>query len=304
MIIEYDGTDFSGCQLQPNLRTVQGELERCICRLTGEQPNLGACGGGSFEGTQGVEGGGIRVVFASRTDKGVHARGQVALVRTRSELAWTDPVSFAKRLSSFLPEDLAVVSVAHAEPGFEPRSNTKGKWYRYSIACGVSRPALGRHTHWFVPRPREVADPSAKAESLPSQTRPLDVPAMQRAASFLVGEPHDFTSFANVGKGAVSDGSDAPSRDPVCVVDSIEINVLPLNSSSDAFKSPSTACSMIDVDIRGSRFLFNMVRFPMYRTTAPYSIENASAFCIECTSCVFVGASHCGDIGGSGARAA
>jgi tRNA pseudouridine(38-40) synthase len=260
MIIEYDGTDFSGCQLQPNLRTVQGELERCICRLTGEQPKLGACGGGSIVGTQGVEGGGIRVVFASRTDKGVHARGQVALVRTRSELAWTDPTSFAKRLSSFLPEDLAIVSAAHAEPEFEPRSNTKGKWYRYTIASGVSRPALGRHTHWFVPRPRESGDTSASADLLPPRPRPLDIPAMQRAASMLVGAPHDFTSFANVGKGAVSDGLDASSRDPVCLVDSITIKEL--MSNGDASSTSSAPCSMIDVDIRGSRFLFNMVSLP------------------------------------------
>jgi tRNA pseudouridine(38-40) synthase len=274
MVIEYDGTDFSGCQIQPSLRTVQGELERCICRLTGEQPNAGANGGGAIEGAESADRGGIRVVFASRTDKGVHARGQVALVRTCSELAWTDPAAFAKRLSAFLPEDMAVVSIAHAKPDFEPRSGTKGKWYRYTIACGASRPALGRHAHWFVPQPRGSGGLSGGDELLEAPSKYLNVLAMQRAASRLVGKPLDFTAFANVGKGAVSDGMEASSRDPVCIIDALAVRKAPAQTISDT-EAPSrdASYSIIEVDIRGSRFLFNMVGFPIRLGARPASAK-------------------------------
>ena len=91
LVLEYDGTSFSGSQFQPGLRTVQGELEKAIARLTGE--------GGGGEGAPSLDARGaapassarasapVRAVLASRTDKGVHAKGQVALVRTRSPLA-------------------------------------------------------------------------------------------------------------------------------------------------------------------------------------------------------------------------
>jgi tRNA pseudouridine38-40 synthase len=257
---------------------VQGEIERCICRLTGEnvvrEVASGTGSGKRGDGAKsaavssssvattndnsesvsngGTAGGGdkaalgIRVVFAARTDKGVHARGQVALVRSCSELAWTNPAAFAKRLSSFLPEDVAVVHAAHAEAGFDPRKGSIGKWYRYTIACGSTPPALGRHMHWFVPRPRNQLPAQPPGDKKFDVASYLDVEEMQRAANQLAGQPLDMTSFANVGKGSASDGMDSSARDPICTIETVCVC--------------RSHFGTVEVDIRGSRFLYNMVR--------------------------------------------
>ncbi|MDP9468069.1 MAG: tRNA pseudouridine(38-40) synthase TruA, partial [Chloroflexota bacterium] len=87
-VIEYDGTDFAGSQYQPNVRTVQGELEEALNRLTGER---------------------TRVRFAGRTDAGVHATGQVAAFclpprRRGKGIGWPE---LRRRLNAVLPPDLA-----------------------------------------------------------------------------------------------------------------------------------------------------------------------------------------------------
>src|SRR6266550_152828 len=100
-IIEYDGTAFAGSQYQPNARTVQGELEEALNRLTGER---------------------VRVRFAGRTDAGVHATGQVAAFclarRIGQRDAWPE---LRRRLNAVLPADLAVRSLRAAPAGFDPR---------------------------------------------------------------------------------------------------------------------------------------------------------------------------------------
>src|SRR3990170_8710247 len=100
-VIAYDGTDFAGSQLQPNARTVQGELEEALNRLTGER---------------------VRVRFAGRTDAGVHATGQVAAFclprRRRGEgIGWPE---LRRRLNAVLSPDLAVRSLRSAAAGFDP----------------------------------------------------------------------------------------------------------------------------------------------------------------------------------------
>ena len=86
--IEYDGTRFSGWQLQGDARTVQGEMEKAIARMTGEE---------------------LRVRAASRTDAGVHARGQVAVFTTARDKI---PIhGFERGLNAILPNDVAVREV-------------------------------------------------------------------------------------------------------------------------------------------------------------------------------------------------
>ena len=94
-VIEYDGTAFAGSQYQPNARTVQGELEEALNRLTGER---------------------IRIRFAGRTDAWVHATGQVAafcLTRRSGDrrVVWSE---LQQRLNAVLPHDLAVRSLRSA----------------------------------------------------------------------------------------------------------------------------------------------------------------------------------------------
>jgi tRNA pseudouridine38-40 synthase len=78
-LIEYDGTNFVGWQIQPNGRSVQGEIKKAIKEITGEDVNL---------------------IGASRTDAGVHARGQVANFKTNSKIPTEN---LKKALNSILP---------------------------------------------------------------------------------------------------------------------------------------------------------------------------------------------------------
>ncbi|MBC8104674.1 MAG: tRNA pseudouridine(38-40) synthase TruA [Cytophagales bacterium] len=108
--LEYDGTDFAGFQLQgAGFRTVQGELETTIERLSGE-----------FS----------RVHGAGRTDAGVHALGQTA----HFETGWSVPNErLALALNNALPGDLVVKSAAIAEPGFHSRFSATRRTYCYAV---------------------------------------------------------------------------------------------------------------------------------------------------------------------------
>ena len=132
LVIEYDGTDYCGWQVQPNGPTIQEKVEAAIARITGET---------------------VRVAGAGRTDAGVHAAGQVANFHTASRLP-------AKRLlaalNAVLPPDIAVLSVDDAGSVFHARFSAKRKLYRYAILNRPVRPALDRWTVLYVPRPLDV----------------------------------------------------------------------------------------------------------------------------------------------------
>ena len=155
--IEYDGTAFAGSQVQPNARTVQGELEEALNRLIGEE---------------------TKVRLAGRTDAGVHATGQVVAFCLPRELPWAGglPV-LQRRLNALLPSDLALRSLRRAPSGFDPRRDARWRVYRYRILVnGARRPLEGHRT-------LEIDDR-------------LDVDAMRSAAAFMVGE-RDFASLGS-----------------------------------------------------------------------------------------------------------
>src|SRR5437764_333697 len=157
-VIEYDGTAFAGSQYQPNARTVQGELEEALNRLTGER---------------------VRVRFAGRTDAGVHATGQVVAFcvarRPRGEgLGWR---GLQRRLNAVLPADLAVRGMRATPRGFDPRRSAVARVYRYRIRMGGSMRPLERH------RTLEISDR-------------LNVSAMRIAAASIAGE-RDFAALGS-----------------------------------------------------------------------------------------------------------
>ncbi len=120
-VIEYDGTAFAGSQVQPNARTVQGELEKALNRLIGER---------------------TRVHLAGRTDAGVHATGQVAAFRLpRGE----GLARVRERLNAVLPPDLTVRALTPAPQGFDPRRDARWRVYRYRILMNGARRPLERH---------------------------------------------------------------------------------------------------------------------------------------------------------------
>lgn len=157
-VIEYDGTDFAGSQYQPNARTVQGELEEALNRLTGER---------------------VRIRLAGRTDAGVHATGQVVAfcLSGRSRGAPTSWAELRKRLNAALPPDLAVRALRPAPVGFDPRRDATWRVYRYRIRMAGDRRPTGGH------RTLEIGER-------------LDVAAMRAAAGELTGE-RDFAALGS-----------------------------------------------------------------------------------------------------------
>jgi len=119
---EYDGTDFAGFQLQPNARTVQGELETALARLAR----------------------GVRVVVegAGRTDAGVHAVGQV--IAFTYEGAVPGP-RLQRAVNALLPPDVAIRDLRRAPDGFHPRYAARYREYRYTVWNGPRSPLRERH---------------------------------------------------------------------------------------------------------------------------------------------------------------
>jgi tRNA pseudouridine38-40 synthase len=131
--VEYDGTDFSGFQVNPGKRTVQGVLETALARLNG-----------------GVEG---RVDGAGRTDAGVHATDQVIAFTYTGRLATTE---LGKALDALLPPDVTVRTVRRAPDGFNPRYAARYREYRYTVWNGPRSP-LRERTALGVRTPLDTA---------------------------------------------------------------------------------------------------------------------------------------------------
>lgn len=109
LCVSYDGTNYSGWQVQKNAATVEGELNKAINQLTGET---------------------IEVIGASRTDAGVHGLCNMAVFDTESPIP-ADRFSFA--INTVLPDDVRVVWSKEVEPDFHPRHMLTEKTYEYHI---------------------------------------------------------------------------------------------------------------------------------------------------------------------------
>ena len=152
LIMEYDGTHYHGFQLQANLPTIQGEIEVALEKLTGKRS---------------------RVMAASRTDTGVHAKGQVVSFRTESSLP---SPTFIHGLNYHLPKDIAVKDAFRVSDSFNVRRDAISREYNYYILNRPTRSPIRRGFAYLV-------------------THPLDIGAMNQACQTLIGK-HDFVSFA------------------------------------------------------------------------------------------------------------
>jgi len=123
LVLEYDGTDFYGWQLQPKDRTVQGVLQSSLKQLLRELPTIYASG---------------------RTDAGVHALGQVVNFKTENQLTLD---SIQNGVNSYLPADVRVLSIEEADEEFHSRYDAVTRTYRYVIAKKML--AVGRQYSWF-----------------------------------------------------------------------------------------------------------------------------------------------------------
>lgn len=133
IVLRYDGTDFAGWQVQPNQRTVQGELERALAQVAGER---------------------VAVQGAGRTDAGVHALGQVA------SCLWPkdgDLNVLHRSLAKMLGPDVLVLGVEEAAPDFEAGFSAQSKRYAYAFTTArFSDPFTVRYA-WRVPHDLDLA---------------------------------------------------------------------------------------------------------------------------------------------------
>jgi tRNA pseudouridine38-40 synthase len=143
VVVAYDGTDFSGWQRQPGMRTVQGVLEDAIRELLGEE---------------------VFVRGAGRTDAGVHADGQVASFAIASRRI--PPHGFLRGLNAILPGDVALQEVHEAPAEFDARFSARGKVYRYTVWNHVVRSPRHTRATWHVRRPLDMATIRAAAALL------------------------------------------------------------------------------------------------------------------------------------------
>jgi tRNA pseudouridine38-40 synthase len=119
--VEYDGTDFFGFQAQPGTRTVQGELEAALARLSG-----------------GVR---LPVDGAGRTDAGVHATGQVIAFTYSGRLS---DEALTGAINGLLPPDVSIRDLRRVRAGFHPRYAARYREYRYTVWNGPRSPLRER----------------------------------------------------------------------------------------------------------------------------------------------------------------
>lgn len=140
--IQYDGTEYYGFQVQPQQRTIQGELERALAQLTQAA---------------------IRVHGAGRTDAGVHAQGQVV----HFDAPWGHGCAALQRgMNALLPADIAVPALQEAEQGFDARFSAIRRLYIYKVYNAPVRvPLLGRFAH-HVREPLDLSTMQQAAAAL------------------------------------------------------------------------------------------------------------------------------------------
>lgn len=163
--IEYDGTDFSGWQIQPKERTVQGEIEHVLKYIAGED---------------------VHIHGTSRTDSGVHALAQCATFEWNSNMPVEKLAEVMNRRFGAggagrqgAPGDIRIISAEIVPDDFHARYSCKGKTYRYII--DKTGDIFRRHTSFQYP-----------------DADKLDIDAMKEAASYIVGT-HDFKCFETAG---------------------------------------------------------------------------------------------------------
>jgi len=156
IIIEYDGSSYHGWQRQKDLRTIQGEIEKALLKMTGNKVNLTGSG---------------------RTDAGVHAFAQTANFHCDTVLL---PEVFYKGLNSLLPNDIIIKECKEVDEKFHARYDVKSKIYSYRILNCHTPVAIGRQYAWFI---RKKLDLHAMQSSISHMTGMHDFKAFEGTGS-------------------------------------------------------------------------------------------------------------------------
>ncbi len=157
LTLQYDGTNYSGWQIQKTEKTIQSLIEDAIFSVTEER---------------------VKVIGAGRTDAGVHALEQVAVFKTQSRL---EPNVLLRAINANIPHDIMIIGVSECTADFHPRYSAKSKTYSYIISYTGAYPASQggsvflRKWSWQIPYK-------------------LNCDSMSDASNFLIGK-HDFSCF-------------------------------------------------------------------------------------------------------------
>ena len=199
--LQYDGSSYSGWQSQLSLNTVQDKLEAAITRFVGDNSRDEL----------------VRVITAGRTDTGVHALGQVVHFDVNVE---REDWSWVRGINSFLPESIVVNWAKPVSEEFSARFSAYERTYIYAMHAGPCRSPMAASRAGYLMMPAD---------------KWFDVPAMEAAAQYLIGE-HDYSSFRS---------SECQAKSPIKTLYSIEI---------------ISAQPWLYFKIRGNAFLHHMVR--------------------------------------------
>ena len=190
--IAYDGTNYSGWQVQPNAQSISGQIIKAVRYVTGSEVNLYGSG---------------------RTDAGVHACGQTANFYTESDIPAD---KLMKAINSRLNKDIAVLEASEADLEFNARFSAVSKKYRYLIDNSQTHSPFLLNRAWHY-------------------KYPLDTEKMNEACGILTGE-HDFFAFMATGSKVT-------------------------NTVRTIFSLSCTRSkNLIEINVHGSGFLYNMVR--------------------------------------------
>ncbi|UCB45323.1 MAG: tRNA pseudouridine(38-40) synthase TruA [Spirochaetota bacterium] len=157
--IAYDGTFYSGWQIQDNAITIQGVLQEALAKIV-KHP--------------------IHLIASGRTDRGVHAIGQVATFKTESRMSTEE---FKMAVNSAVSSDIRIVNVVESLPDFHPRYSARRRWYRYIISNRNDQvPFFKNYSLWV--------------------RRRLNIDLLNKYCKRIKGK-HDFKNLGTVEKGEV-----------------------------------------------------------------------------------------------------
>ncbi len=142
LTIAYDGTNYSGWQIQKNALSIQAILEKALRKILNTK---------------------IKVTGAGRTDAGVHANGQIANFNSD---AWLPEKNLKAALNSTLPEDISVIKVKKVSPKFNSQFDARSKVYKYTILNDSADRPLCRNFYWKVPYRLNMALMRKEAKAL------------------------------------------------------------------------------------------------------------------------------------------
>ena len=156
LIIEYEGTNYHGWQIQSNALSIQQVIQDALSKITKSE---------------------VTLIGAGRTDTGVHASGQVANFHTDAKML---PDAFQRALNSILPKDIVILRAEEVDDTFHSRYSAISRVYKYTILNRAYPSALVRNLAYFIPYELNVSNMSVMCQNLIGT---MDFSSFQRTGS-------------------------------------------------------------------------------------------------------------------------